>query len=668
MASAKNQFHNLFQSMRSYQTYIPHILLYQLLSSFILFLIVYGFRYLMYALIYASGHAAVTSGDFIFFFLHWQGYAVLILFLILIFVAVSTTLNGQIILCSRMLRSEKVSFFGTISEGIRSTSLFFNRDGILCILYVTLLSVMLLVTLLFNFHGFFEPASFIFYQLEKKRIYRILYDLFLLLILLPGLRRIFLIPCVILEKKTLPEAKKLTRRIMKEEKSRYFPGLYLFITASAAAVSLISFLFSRLTGLLRFTVYLPKIAGRFVILTVLYGGIIIVTLAALLLLPFLITEVLRVYSAIRGDELQIAVQEQAPAFRASEKGLLHRIRSLKERICGRLQLPSFSARIRASLKPGRLRPFLEKISRALHSFYSRCLKPVCRHLEKAFSSIVSEPGGITRFALALFFLAVVLSVAGFDRLFSTVEDISIIVHRLGGDDDVENSLEGQKLLLGKGALAAETDVQRTKDGQYIIFHDPSLRRMCGVNARACDLTLDEIRQLRIRDASGRERKIPTFSEVLDTAKDRQTLYIELKGSTADEQMADDIIGMIRSREMEEQCMLISMNYKVISYIHKNYDDIKTGFLYFFAFGNEPLLNCDMLIIQEKSISPQLIRSVHSQGKTIGGWTVNTRKDARRLLNMNIDAIVTDRYDMLTSMQESMANRADYLRVMDALKY
>ena len=195
-----------------------------------------------------------------------------------------------------------------------------------------------------------------------------------------------------------------------------------------------------------------------------------------------------------------------------------------------------------------------------------------------------------------------------------------------------------------------------------------MRRMCGINARVRDLTLDEIRQIAIRDASGRERKIPTLSEVLDTAKDRQILYIELKGSTADEQMADDIIEMIRSREMEEQCMLISMNYKVISYIHKNYDDIKTGFLYFFAFGNEPLLNCDMLIIQEKSISPQLVRSVHSQGKTIGGWTVNTRKDARRLLSMNLDGIVTDRYDLLTEMQERMANRPDYQRVMDTLRY
>ena len=76
----------------------------------------------------------------------------------------------------------------------------------------------------------------------------------------------------------------------------------------------------------------------------------------------------------------------------------------------------------------------------------------------------------------------------------------------------------------------------------------------------------------------------------------------------------------------------------------------------------------MLIIQEKSISPQLVRSVHSQGKTIGGWTVNTRKDARRLLSMNLDGIVTDRYDLLTEMQERMANRPDYQRVMDTLRY
>ena len=58
----------------------------------------------------------------------------------------------------------------------------------------------------------------------------------------------------------------------------------------------------------------------------------------------------------------------------------------------------------------------------------------------------------------------------------------------------------------------------------------------------------------------------------------------------------------------------------------------------------------------------------AQGKTIGGWTVNTRKDARRLLSMNLDGIVTDRYDLLTEMQERMANRPDYQRVMDTLRY
>ena len=668
MASAKKQFHNLFRSMRSYRAYAPHILLYQSLSLLLLFLIVYGFRYLMYALIYATGHAAVTSGDFIFFFRHWAGYAVLILFLILIFFVVSTSVNGQIILCARMLRSEKVSFTGAITEGIRSTSLFFNLSGIPTILYVTVVSAALLTTLLFNFHGFFEPASFIYYQLEKSILFQVLYGVFLLLLLLPAFRGIFLIPCVILEKKPVPEAKSLTRRIRQEARSSYFPALYFCIAGALIAVLLTGFLFDRLPGLLRFTIFLPRIIGRFVIVAVLYVGIGIVAMSILLLIPFLITETLRTYFAIRGDELQIAVQDRAPDLKASAKKINCKIRSFAGRICTILHLRPFFARIFALLKLEKIRPACKKVHGALKAFLTRYLIPFFSRLLRGLVSFVSRPGGIPRLVLILYLLAAVLSVAAFDTLFPSSKDISIIVHRLGGDDEVENSLEGQKLLLSRGALAAETDIQRTKDGQYVVFHDPTMRRMCGINARVRDLTLDEIRQIAIRDASGRERKIPTLSEVLDTAKDRQILYIELKGSTADEQMADDIIEMIRSREMEEQCMLISMNYKVISYIHKNYDDIKTGFLYFFAFGNEPLLNCDMLIIQEKSISPQLVRSVHSQGKTIGGWTVNTRKDARRLLSMNLDGIVTDRYDLLTEMQERMANRPDYQRVMDTLRY
>ena len=260
MASAKKQFHNLFRSMRSYRAYAPHILLYQFLSLLLLFLILRNLLILVILVpLDERAYERYYRSCYSYYHHYEAGYAVLILFLILIFFVVSTSVNGQIILCARMLRSEKVSFTGAITEGIRSTSLFFNLSGIPTILYVTAVSAALLTTLLFNFHGFFEPASFIYYQLEKSILFQVLYGVFLLLLLLPAFRGIFLIPCVILEKKSVPEAKSLTRRIRREARPSYFPALYFCIAGALIAVLLTGFLFDRLPGLLRFTIFLPRI-------------------------------------------------------------------------------------------------------------------------------------------------------------------------------------------------------------------------------------------------------------------------------------------------------------------------------------------------------------------------------------------------------------------------
>lgn len=94
----------------------------------------------------------------------------------------------------------------------------------------------------------------------------------------------------------------------------------------------------------------------------------------------------------------------------------------------------------------------------------------------------------------------------------------------------ENSLEAFRRAVEQG-YGAELDVQRTRDGRIVVFHDDSMLRACGVDRAIRDFTYEELRQIPL---FGTEERIPLFSEVLQIFDGKQPLIVELKyGPDAD---------------------------------------------------------------------------------------------------------------------------------------
>ena len=88
----------------------------------------------------------------------------------------------------------------------------------------------------------------------------------------------------------------------------------------------------------------------------------------------------------------------------------------------------------------------------------------------------------------------------------------------------ENSLEAFRRAVAAG-YGAELDVQRTRDGRIVIFHDDSMQRACGVDRAIRDFTYAELQAYPL---FGTDERIPLFSEVLRVFGGRQPLIVELK--------------------------------------------------------------------------------------------------------------------------------------------
>jgi len=96
-------------------------------------------------------------------------------------------------------------------------------------------------------------------------------------------------------------------------------------------------------------------------------------------------------------------------------------------------------------------------------------------------------------------------------------------------DAPENSMAAFKKAVEAG-LGMELDVQVTKDGIPVIFHDFTLERICGVEGKVVDHTYEELQAYTLCQS---KERIPRFSDLLQTVNGRVPLIVEIKAETAD---------------------------------------------------------------------------------------------------------------------------------------
>ena len=275
---------------------------------------------------------------------------------------------------------------------------------------------------------------------------------------------------------------------------------------------------------------------------------------------------------------------------------------------------------------------------------------------------------VVRVLVALLAVGLVAFVGGLTLDFWMNRDapVQVVAHRLGGDGAPENSLEGLEFAIGEGCYGAETDIQRTKDGQYVINHDKDFSRLCGSDAKTQDLTLEEAQQLRIHDPlhPGTEARVLSFEEALDAAKGRIKLFVEFKGSSADRQMVDDAVRIVREHKAERDVVFISLNYDCIEYGQETYPEFDFGVLIFAGFGDMNLLKCDIVLAEEEMTNSDFIEKVHAADKEMGVWTANTEEDLRKVLYSDADFVITDKIVFAHDVQKDLSMRSDNEVIQD----
>lgn len=291
---------------------------------------------------------------------------------------------------------------------------------------------------------------------------------------------------------------------------------------------------------------------------------------------------------------------------------------------------------------------------------------VCRdHLSR--KRILAVTGAVAGVSL-LFLLDMVCN--GFPLDSSVLTETEITAHRGSSKRAPENTLAALETAIDEMADYAEIDVQTTSDGVVVVCHDLNLKRLAGVNRRLGSMTYGEVRDLDVGSRFGADfagERIPTLEEALDDCKGRIKLNIELKNIGDRTDLPEQVVEMIRDREMQEQCVITSVKLDYLVRVKEADPDLHTGYILPAAYGryydNDAF---DFISLRSSFVTLGLVENAHEKGKAVHVWTVNKKSEIEQMKVLGVDNIITD-YPALARevlyREEATESLMEYLKIV-----
>ncbi len=219
----------------------------------------------------------------------------------------------------------------------------------------------------------------------------------------------------------------------------------------------------------------------------------------------------------------------------------------------------------------------------------------------------------------------------------------------------ENSLPAFRAAVEHG-YGMELDIQLSKDGQVVVFHDDTLDRVCGVHGRVDAYSWDELREMRL---CGTGERIPLFTEVLDTVAGRQPMIVELKSGPRNQELCQKGLALLRDYAAKYQGAFCveSFDPRIVAWFRKHAPDILRGQLANSADGYQgypwylriALANLLGNVIARPQFvaygigkKTPLARLCESMGAIRVCWTVRPNDDASRA-EEECDAVIFEFY-------------------------
>ncbi|MCQ8211062.1 glycerophosphodiester phosphodiesterase [Cetobacterium somerae] len=228
--------------------------------------------------------------------------------------------------------------------------------------------------------------------------------------------------------------------------------------------------------------------------------------------------------------------------------------------------------------------------------------------------------------------------------------MEILAHRGASGTAPENTIAAFKKALVDGCDGFEFDVQQTKDGEIVVFHDWTLERTSNGNGYLRDHTLEELKKLDVGswfNDNFKGEKIPTLEETLNIIPDDKLINIELKEEHSIERGTEKKVLDIIKKYPTKNIIVSSFSHNLLKNLKELDNSIKVGILLECALVNLDLyienlgFKIDAYHPGKSFLNKKDVDYLNSKGIDINVWTVNTTKDFNLLKDMGVTRVITN---------------------------
>ena len=226
-----------------------------------------------------------------------------------------------------------------------------------------------------------------------------------------------------------------------------------------------------------------------------------------------------------------------------------------------------------------------------------------------------------------------------------------LAHRGGAAEAAENTLEAFRASYGLGYRWLETDVHLTRDAVVAAFHDPRLDRVTDRTGDIEDLDWEDVGSATVAGTG----RIPSMEQLLtefpdarfniDTKSDRVVVPL-LELIEAHDAWDRVCLGSFVDRRLDRARSIGGDRLCTSAGPREIASAVAGSFRLSVGRIDAHVLQIPIAFWGLRLVTRRLVRSAHEQGLAVHVWTIDRPDEMRRLLDIGVDGIMTDRPSVL----------------------
>lgn len=235
----------------------------------------------------------------------------------------------------------------------------------------------------------------------------------------------------------------------------------------------------------------------------------------------------------------------------------------------------------------------------------------------------------------------------------------VVAHRGASGHAPENTIASFELAIEMGADAIECDVHLSRDGQLFVLHDFTVDRTTNGHGLVAQTPSADLHRLDAGSWFGEQfagQRLPTLAQVLDLARGRARVAIELKqGPVYYPGIEQALAGAIHYAGMAEEVLVISFDHHALLRLREISPEIATGVLYaarpIDAVELARAADAQVLEPQWSMVTAEDVERAHRAGLLVVPWAVDDPAEMSAVLALGVDGLATNYPDRLLAIAD-----------------